>query len=138
MFHVAQDVLSGVYRATMFVGHSFCHQLPERSPHLWGGQFPLCWRCTGILVGAVLLVLWLFLVKRTVPRFSFSLFLSLLLPVDLLASSIGVWSPNNVSRFMTGVVWGVFATSSTLHLVERFGGTLSSVIRDRDPTVISR
>lgn len=33
-----------------------CHQLPERSFFFRGYQFPLCARCTGILIGAILSV----------------------------------------------------------------------------------
>jgi uncharacterized membrane protein len=31
-----------------------CHQLPERSFHLWTRQLPVCARCTGIYVGAAI------------------------------------------------------------------------------------
>lgn len=124
MFHPFQNVPGTVYRAAMSVGHFFCHQLPERSPHFWGTQFPLCWRCTGILAGAFVLFLWLFLAKRAVPRFSLSLFLLLLLPVDVLAGSVGLWSATNSSRLITGLLWGVFGTSAILRLVERYASTL--------------
>ena len=36
------------------VGSAVCHQLPERSFHLWSVQMPVCARCTGIYVGAAL------------------------------------------------------------------------------------
>ena len=37
-----------VYGAGSFV----CHQLPDRSFHLWAAQMPVCARCTGIYMGA--------------------------------------------------------------------------------------
>lgn len=40
----------GVYAIGSFV----CHQLPERSFHLWSVQMPVCARCTGVYVGGAL------------------------------------------------------------------------------------
>ena len=43
-------------KSMSFFGKNFrCHQLPERSFHINGIQFPLCARCTGIFFGFVLL-----------------------------------------------------------------------------------
>jgi uncharacterized membrane protein len=38
--------------AVYAVGSVICHQLPERSYHLFGAQMPVCARCTGIYLGA--------------------------------------------------------------------------------------
>jgi uncharacterized membrane protein len=45
----AAALIVGVYA----VGSLICHQLPERSIHLWSVQMPVCARCAGIYFGAV-------------------------------------------------------------------------------------
>jgi len=35
-------------------GRFLCHQLPERSFHLWSAQLPVCARCTGIYAGGAI------------------------------------------------------------------------------------
>jgi uncharacterized membrane protein len=40
--------------AVYAIGSLVCHQLPERSFHLWSRQMPVCARCTGIYAGAAL------------------------------------------------------------------------------------
>ena len=40
--------------AVYAVGGLICHQLPERSFHLWSAQMPVCARCTGIYIGGAL------------------------------------------------------------------------------------
>jgi hypothetical protein len=40
--------------AVYSIGSLICHQLPARSFHLWAVQMPVCARCTGIYLGAVI------------------------------------------------------------------------------------
>jgi len=47
----------GFSLAIYAVGAAVCHQLPERSFHLWGRQLPVCARCAGIYVGAAVAAL---------------------------------------------------------------------------------
>jgi hypothetical protein len=47
---LASALIVGVYG----IGSLVCHQLPERSYHLWSAQMPVCARCAGIYVGGVL------------------------------------------------------------------------------------
>ena len=39
---------------TRLIGYAVCHQLPARSFHIDGEQLPLCARCSGTFVGALL------------------------------------------------------------------------------------
>jgi hypothetical protein len=43
--------------AVYTIGSLICHQLPQRSFHLWGAQLPVCARCTGIYCGAAIVAL---------------------------------------------------------------------------------
>ncbi len=47
---LASALILGVYG----IGSLVCHQLPERSYHVWTAQMPVCARCAGIYFGAVL------------------------------------------------------------------------------------
>jgi uncharacterized membrane protein len=42
--------------AVYVMGSVICHQLPDRSFHLWGAQLPVCARCAGIYAGAAIAV----------------------------------------------------------------------------------
>jgi hypothetical protein len=43
--------------AVYAIGSAICHQLSERSYHLWTAQMPVCARCAGIYAGAALTAL---------------------------------------------------------------------------------
>lgn len=47
---LASALIVGVYG----IGSLVCHQLPERSYHIWAAQMPVCARCAGIYFGGVL------------------------------------------------------------------------------------
>jgi uncharacterized membrane protein len=108
--------MSLLYRALMYAGSWVCHQLPERSPHLFGVQLPLCWRCTGILFGALALFFWL-LAKKRVPPLVLCVLLSLLLPLDVFYNVITHGDGNNARRLVTGLLWGFCATGAALQLL---------------------
>ena len=107
--------MSLLYRAAMWLGGWWCHQLPARSPHFLGWQMPLCWRCTGILLGTLALVSWLFTKKR-LPPLALCLLFAPLLPLDVLHAVLAGGDGDNARRFVTGALWGVFGTSLLLHL----------------------
>ena len=50
----ASPIASGLILAVYGIGSLVCHQLPERSYHLWTAQVPVCARCAGIYAGAVI------------------------------------------------------------------------------------
>ncbi|HEX8282349.1 MAG TPA: DUF2085 domain-containing protein [Pyrinomonadaceae bacterium] len=116
--------MSTLYRALMYMGGWWCHQLPARSPHLFGAQLPLCWRCTGILLGALALLGWL-LLKRRLPPLIPCLLLSLLLPLDVLYNVVTHGDGDNARRLVTGLLWGFCFTSVALQLIRLLSVSLS-------------
>ncbi len=47
------DAVTVVSAGTFLVGSVICHQRPDRSFRLWGVQMPVCARCSGLYLGAV-------------------------------------------------------------------------------------
>jgi uncharacterized membrane protein len=115
MFTTGDDFLAMASRALMRAGSFVCHQMPERSPFLIGAQMPLCWRCTGILIGTIAFLLWLFTMRR-LPSFWLSLALASLMLVDLAAAIVGIYRGANSVRFVTGALWGAFSLSAMLNM----------------------
>lgn len=92
---------------------SGCHQMPERSFSIRGYQFPLCARCTGILIGELTAVpLWLLL------RLPYVIAIVLIIPMvcdGILQYSFFIMS-NNKRRFATGLFAGYGLMTFYIHL----------------------
>jgi hypothetical protein len=61
--------LSALAFVVYAVGGLICHQLPERSFHLWSVQMPVCARCTSIYVGGAIASLVRYAASGFPPRF---------------------------------------------------------------------
>jgi uncharacterized membrane protein len=115
-----------LYRALMYVGSWWCHQLPARSPHLFGVQMPLCWRCTGILFGALALLGWLVGTKK-LPPLLICLLLASLMPLDVLYNVLTHSDGDNARRLLTGLLWGFCFTSVALQVIKLLAVRLSAL-----------
>ena len=83
---------------------SGCHQLPERSFFIKGKQFPVCARCTGVFIGAVIgIVLFIF---YRLPIWA-CLLLCLIMFADWLVQRLNIKLSNNTRRLITGFLCGV-------------------------------
>jgi uncharacterized membrane protein len=114
---LSPPLLSPTWRAAIMHGFSpLCHQLPSRSPVLYGGQIAICDRCVGIYLGLVVGIatvggahrLWV----RLGARDRFVLLGSLVpMAVDWIGPILGLWNNGPISRALTGLVFGVVAAS---------------------------
>ena len=119
------------------VGSVICHQLPQRSFHLWSAQMPVCARCTGIYVGGAVVAIGVLvhaarLKRRSTgtarlkprPAYNFSRARSILLvaAIPTIATLVFEWTtgemPANGIRALAGCAIGaavVWAIASDVH-----------------------
>lgn len=88
-----------------------CHQMPERSFFVRGYQFPVCARCTGVIISAFLAVI-IFTKKRIPIRTCF--LMSSVMLIDWGLQYLEIKESNNRRRLITGLIGGL--GWSTLHL----------------------
>src|SRR5262249_26471531 len=90
-----------------------CHQLPDRSFHLWGRQLPVCARCTGLYGGAALAAIAASFVRRPVAVPISPLVVVAVAALPAAATLVFEWTtgitPCNGIRAATGVVAGAAA-----------------------------
>lgn len=95
-------IIDKVYPKTLLWGAKTCHQLDERSFHMGVRKFPVCARCTGIYVGALVSIVISFWLQSPI------LFAAMLLPMilDGTIQYFTKYRSTNSKRFVTGVVFG--------------------------------
>jgi len=93
-----------------FFGY-ICHQMPERSFHIFGHQFAVCSRCFGVYLGLFLGMFAYPLFRRMdesdpLPRIW--LFLSMVpMAVDWSLGYFRIWENTHLTRVTTGLILGV-------------------------------
>lgn len=96
-----------IYRAFSYL----CHQIPERSFHIFGHPFAVCARCTGIYSGLTLGFLVYPLFRSLRHAESPSRIWLLLAPVptgiDFMLGYTGIWANTHYSRLLTGAILGI-------------------------------
>lgn len=88
-----------------------CHQMPERSFFYKGYQFPVCARCTGVILSALVAVILFF--KRKIPIWA-CITMSGIMLADWLLQYFDILPSTNKRRLVTGLIGGF--GYSTLHL----------------------
>ena len=94
-----------------------CHQLPERSFFFRGMQFPICARCTGIVLG---LLLGPLPCAFGLYNVCFSLMLASILVIDGYTQLKGWRKSTNTLRFLSGLLFGYSLVSFVFAFVSLF------------------
>lgn len=86
-----------------------CHQRPDRSFFIRGHQFPLCARCTGLVLGTIFFCIYSFLVPvfYSINLLIFSIIIQLPYILDGTTQYFGLRESNNILRFVTGFIGAV-------------------------------
>ncbi|MCL4378815.1 MAG: DUF2085 domain-containing protein [Actinobacteria bacterium] len=95
------------------LGFSVCHQIPERTLFFGKILMPVCSRCSGIYIGFLISIIFLFLTFRKKesdlpPVYIMILSIMFILSaiVDGALSYLGVYETNNILRLITGYLFG--------------------------------
>lgn len=88
-----------------------CHQMPERSFFYKGYQFPVCARCTGVIISAIIATIVFF--KKKLPV-SLCIAMSGVMLADWGLQYLKIKESTNTRRLITGLIGGFGYT--TLHL----------------------
>ena len=98
------------YTCLMKIGRSAgCHQIPERSFSYRGHPFPVCARCTGVIVGQILGGLSFPFLALTYDTIGFLCFIMFF---DWWLQRMRILHSTNLRRFITGILCG-FAVGNT-------------------------
>lgn len=98
----------------MRVGRSSgCHQMPERSFFIKGKQFPVCARCTGVMIGKILAIATFWIYAVPIKYYICGCEIMFL---DWFLQYMNVLNSTNVRRLITGILGGysVLALEFTL------------------------
>ena len=83
----------------------YCHRIPQRSFFFMGRQFPICARCTGILIGYIIGIFYIIFYNRL--GYIFELMLMIPLLIDGIGQYKGYFVSTNIRRLITGLLAGI-------------------------------
>ncbi len=100
----------------MEYGHRIgCHQMAERS-FFWNGyQFPVCARCTGVVIGEIVCMITILLgIKLNIFLY---VTLLLLMGLDWFIQYVNLLESNNIRRLITGLLGGIGLTGIYFYII---------------------
>lgn len=96
--------------------NSGCHQLPERSFFYHGKQFPICARCTGVVIGQLTAIIYSFVRPISLKRCTFLLSI---MGMDWIVQYAKIKESTNMRRLITGFCGGLGLFSIYINLLKQ-------------------
>lgn len=104
-----------------------CHQMESRSFSFRGYQFPICARCTGLLIGEIAGIISIIAGYRL--SWTAIILLIAAMGTDWLIQELEIKMSNNHRRFITGTACGVGVTYLYFYVVCSLSGMCLVVFR---------
>ncbi len=98
-----------------------CHQRPDRSFFWRGYQFPVCARCTGVLLSYLISLPLYFIFGGS---WRVSLFAMMVMLADWLIQFTGIQESTNSRRFLTGICGGYGVMTAQILIIKFLINTL--------------
>lgn len=112
---MSESIIIKIYYTSMRLGcKAGCHQRADRSFSIKGYQFPVCARCTGVLIGYVLAIPCYISLGTSIVL---CVMLAGIMFVDWLLQYKKVLESTNVRRLITGICGGYGVLSAQLLFV---------------------
>lgn len=102
-----------------------CHQRADRSFFIKGYQFPVCARCTGVIISSLLAVFAFFISPISI---GISFLLSLIMFLDWFMQYIKIKESNNIRRLVTGLLGGYGFMTLQMYVYRFIGMQICSLI----------
>lgn len=103
-----------IWMKSMELGsRSGCHQRADRSFSIGNYQFPVCARCTGILISTIIVYIFYFTRKMEIRKY---VWMIIPMIIDGTLQYLGICESNNKRRFITGLLGGFGCTCIRLNL----------------------
>ena len=123
---------SGILSKADAIGYAVCHRLDERSFHADGRQLPLCARCSGMYLGAVLGLLFLSLTYRrnagTPPKAVIAILLLFGLAFAVDGTNSYLYLMKSVSGSRLSFIPNLYVPNNTLRLFTGSGTGLAMAV----------
>lgn len=116
--------LDNIHEYLMFIGSlSGCHQMPERSFFIGKYQFPICARCSGVMIGYILGLVLFFFIRINIMICTA---MCMIMYADWKLQNINLLQSTNLRRLITGIICGI----GYIHAIDFFMNIAQSVFTD--------
>lgn len=102
--HIQESKSTDLWLQFMQIGaKTGCHQRADRSLFYKGYQFPICARCTGVLIGYIASIITIIFI---LPDFWLGFSFCAIMFIDWLIQFLKIRESNNIRRIITGILGG--------------------------------